>query len=102
MRAALIGPGGDVVNVIALPDTWDAATPGSWAPPDRQIVKQLPDDSPVAPGWTLTRTGQWRGPTDPADQADPVAALYARIAELEALVAQLQATTNPNGEGASA
>ncbi|MBZ5736507.1 hypothetical protein K8Z61_18605 [Nocardioides sp. TRM66260-LWL] len=98
MRAALIGPGGDVVNVIALPDTWDPASPGAWAPPDWQTIKPLPADSPVAPGWTLTRTGQWRGPTDPADQADPVAALYARIAELEAAVASLTAQQN---EGAT-
>lgn len=76
-RAALVDDTGAVTNVIVL----DPA--GKWTPPAGLTIRELPADSPVAPGWTQDGATYAPPPalgvdrtTIPADGTTPAVVTY--------------------------
>ena len=74
---------GEVVNVIM----WDPDA--AWECPHGCELADPPSDQPVGPGWRRDR-GRWVAPPDPEPPAGPEQSLADRIAALEARLAQLE------------
>lgn len=105
MRAALHDGDGLVVNVLELPDDYDADDPAAFQPPAGYSLLVLADGSPVAPGWTVDGDSGEPPPQPEPDPSEPrptCETLAAEVLELRDQVAALrealQSLTSGAGE----
>lgn len=82
MRAAIHDETGHIINVIVLPDDYDADSPGAYQMLEGLTLVALDDDTATGPGWRFDGTdlAPPDPPAGPAAGAPP--SLQAQIDEL--------------------